>query len=175
MTAPVQLPPGERTRPAAASQHERTHQSSNGPNTAAVPTKARAMGPLDDPSVACVFCLEPIEISSFKAGSPHARTASCENCGLLVSVAEHVWSLWSHVNSTTDVDRRLAERLRARRVATAARAIRDHVAETLDPADGSSWDCEAAEAHPAGLPPRSRPTLDASPTSSSTHESRRTP
>jgi hypothetical protein len=138
MTAPELLPAVERTLPAGlqpATQHVRTRQSANRPNPAADPNKAPRVGAVDASSVACVFCREPIELSSFKAGGRLNRTASCVNCGLLVSVAEQVWVLWSKANATMDVERSLAERLRARRVATAARAILDRVAETPDPAD----------------------------------------
>jgi hypothetical protein len=138
MTAPGLLPAVERTLAAGlqpATQHVEAHRSARRPNPAADPDKAPRTGAVDTPSVACVFCREPIELSSFKAGGRFNRTASCVNCGLLVSVAEQVWVLWSQASETTDVERSLAERLRARRVATAARTILDRVAETPDPAD----------------------------------------
>lgn len=173
MTAPELLRAAERTLPAgpqSATQRTRTHRTTKRSSPEADETKARGIGAAGDPSVACVFCREPIEIAAFKAGSRRTRTASCVNCGLVVSVAEHVWALWSHVNATTDVDRHLAERLRARRVATAARAILDRVAETPDPADDLVSDCDAAGTHPAGptLRSRSLTARDVRPTSSST-------
>jgi hypothetical protein len=138
MTAPELLPAVERTLPAGlqpATQHVGTQQSANRPNPGTDPNKAPRLGAVDAPSVACVFCRIPIELSSFKAGGRLNRTASCVDCGLLVSVAEQVWVLWRQANATMDVERSLAERLRARRVASAARAILDRVAETPDPAD----------------------------------------
>jgi hypothetical protein len=138
MTAPELLPAVERTLPAglqSATQHVGTQQSANRPNSGADPDKAPSLGAVDAPSVACVFCREPIELSSFKASGRRNRTASCVNCGLLVSVAEQVWVLWSQANATMDVERSLAERLRSRRVASAARAILDRVAENPGPAD----------------------------------------
>jgi hypothetical protein len=137
MTAQELLPAVERTLPAglqSATQHVGTHQSANRPNPAADPNKAPHIGAVDTPSVACVFCREPIELSSFKAGGRRNRTASCVNCGLLVSVAEQVWVLWRQANATMDVEQSLAERLRARRVASAARTILDR-AETPGSAD----------------------------------------
>jgi hypothetical protein len=82
-----------------------THHSANRPNPAADPNLALRIGAVDAPSVACVFCREPIELSSFNAGGRFNRTASCVNCGLLVSVAEQVWVLWSQANTTMDVER----------------------------------------------------------------------
>jgi hypothetical protein len=138
MTASELLPAVERTLPAglqSATQSLGAHQSANRPNPATDPNKVRRIGTVDAPSVACVFCREPIELSSFTADGRFTRTASCVNCGLLVSVAEQERVVWSHANATMDVDRSLAERLRARRVASAARAILDRVAETPDPGD----------------------------------------
>ena len=87
-------------------------------------------GPIDRP-VTCVFCREPIEISCFKTGERQTRTASCPNCGLLISVAAPVWALWSRQNVTSEGTLGLAEQLRARRVATAARlALEDVVPST---------------------------------------------
>jgi hypothetical protein len=156
MTAPELLPAVERTLPTgllSPAQHVGTHQSANRSNPAADPITALRMGVVDAPSVACVFCREPIELSSFKAGGGFNRSATCVNCGLLVSVDEQVWVLWSRANTTMDVERSLAERLRARRVATAARAILDRVAETPDPADEPSSHYDAVVTHPAGLIP----------------------
>jgi hypothetical protein len=171
MTAPELLPAVVRTLSAglaSTARHVGTHQSANRPNPATDRNKGLRIGAVDAPSVACFFCREPIELSSFTSGGRFNRTASCVNCGLLVSVAEQVWVLWSQANATMDVERSLAERLRARRVATAARAILDRVAETPDPADEPSSNCDAVGIHPAGLTPGSRTGRDMSRSSSST-------
>jgi hypothetical protein len=108
MTAPELLPAVERTLPAglrSATHHVGKRQRANRPNPAADPNKAPGVGAVAASSVACVFCREPIELSSFKAGGRFNRTASCVNCGLLVSVAEQVWVLWSQANTTMDVER----------------------------------------------------------------------
>ncbi len=138
MTAPELLPAVERTLPVglhSATQHVGTQQSANRPNPGTDNNKAPSLGAVDAPSVACVFCREPIELLSFRAGGRRNLTASCVNCGPLVSVAEQVRVLWRQANATMDVERSLAERLRARRAPSAARAILDRVAETPDPAD----------------------------------------
>jgi hypothetical protein len=77
-----------------------------------------------------VFCREPIAMSSFVIGERQARTGMCPNCGLMVSVAPAVWALWTQAEEASEHDRSLAERLRARRVAAAARLIRERVALT---------------------------------------------
>lgn len=68
--------------------------------------------------VGCVFCRAPIEMSSVRIGERHNRTASCSNCGLLVSVAAPLWALWSRTYATPEVHRGPAERLEAWTVLT---------------------------------------------------------
>jgi hypothetical protein len=77
--------------------------------------------------VGCLFCREPIEISSFTAGQPDLRllSAACSNCGLMVSATPSTLAGWSRPNDVSDGDR--ADRLRARRVAMGTRAILERV------------------------------------------------
>ena len=87
------------------------------------PIQARAAGQV----VGCVFCREPIAISSFVAAPPDPRVLStaCTNCGLMVSATSAALAAWSRPNDSSDGD--LADRLRARRVALGTRAILDRV------------------------------------------------
>jgi hypothetical protein len=77
--------------------------------------------------VACMFCRERIEIASFVVGAPDPRlmSASCSNCGLMVSVTPSTLASWSTSDVVADRDRdsELARRMRARRVAQGTRAI----------------------------------------------------
>jgi DNA-directed RNA polymerase subunit RPC12/RpoP len=84
------------------------------------------------PSVTCVFCHESIEFRSFGTGEQHTRTASCPNCGLRVSVTDAVWARWCAAGKVTSAEQSLGERLRARRVATAAQLILEQVALSAD-------------------------------------------
>ena len=91
------------------------------------------------PSVSCVFCREPIELQSFGAGDHQTRTATCSNCGLRVSVTAATWAQWCQADTVSVVERSLGERLRARRIATAAQLILQKVALTDEGAmDGAS-------------------------------------
>jgi len=99
-----------------------------------------------NPSVACIFCREPIEISTFRAGERQSRSASCPNCGLQVSVGDTQWGRWRRTNAVSETDRGLAERLRARRVAEATRRILERV--------GGGVVDDAR--HPIGADPRPR-------------------
>jgi len=95
----------------------------------------RAKAPVVDPTVTCVFCKEPIELSSFTLVGRNTCTASCPNCGLQVSVGAPQWAMWCRTPATSG-DGGLGERLRARRVAIATRRILDRVSVTADPFDG---------------------------------------
>jgi hypothetical protein len=89
----------------------------------------------------CVFCREPIEIGSFIVGDRQTRSASCPNCGLRVSMTAYAWTLWN-AHATAPSELSLTDRLRARRVATAARLILQQVelteASTTDIGQGST-------------------------------------
>ena len=76
----------------------------------------------------CVFCREPIELGSFVEAAHSTRTTSCTNCGLRVSVTEAAWAQWCAADTESVAERTLGERLRARRVATAAQLILEQVA-----------------------------------------------
>jgi hypothetical protein len=108
--------------------HTSAVRTSSRPRSAPGTTKPRDDGARLDASVSCVFCHEPIELCSFTADHGTAYSASCTNCGLLVSVSGPVWDVWARTPAATRDDRSLAERLRARRVAIAARAILERVA-----------------------------------------------
>jgi len=75
--------------------------------------------------VACMFCHERIEIASFVVGTPdpRLRSASCSNCGLMVSVTPSTLASWSTSDDAADRDRDLARRMRARRVAEGTLAV----------------------------------------------------
>jgi hypothetical protein len=77
------------------------------------------------PHVSCVFCREPIEVSSFTPGKldPRILSTACTNCGLLVSATRATLAAWSRPEVSCD----LAVRERARRVARGTRAILDRV------------------------------------------------
>ncbi len=91
------------------------------------PKPAVSVGEPVEPSVGCIFCGEAIEIAWFVAGAtePIVRSAACRNCGLRVSATPRAWAAWSRRSEVSDDG--LADRLRARRVATASRAILQRV------------------------------------------------
>jgi hypothetical protein len=72
-----------------------------------------------------MFCRERIEIESFVVGAPDPRlmSASCSNCGLMVSVTPSTLASWSTSDVSADRDSELARRMRARRVAQGTSAI----------------------------------------------------
>jgi transcription elongation factor Elf1 len=90
-------------------------------------TRSTASGVVE-PSVTCVSCQERIAASSFVEGDHHRRTASCANCGLVVSVTAASWARQCEVDAAVVVERSLGERLRARRIARATESIRAQVA-----------------------------------------------
>jgi hypothetical protein len=82
--------------------------------------------------VSCVFCQEGIPTSSFATvpSDPRLMSATCPNCALQVSGTQATWELWNRAPSDAP-ERGRAETLRARRVATATRLLREHLAITL--------------------------------------------
>jgi hypothetical protein len=82
--------------------------------------------------VSCVFCHEGIPTSSFATvrSDPRLMSASCPNCALQVSGTQATWELWNRASSDAP-ERGRAETLRARRVATATRLLRERLAVTL--------------------------------------------
>lgn len=90
-------------------------------------TRRRSQARGAGPAVGCLFCREPIAISSFVAGrqDPRVLSAACGNCGLLVSATSTALATWSRPNDMTE--RELAARMRARRVALGTRAILERV------------------------------------------------
>jgi hypothetical protein len=85
-----------------------------------------------DNLVSCVFCREGIPTSSFTTvvSDPRLMSASCPNCALQVSATSAMWARWNRPSSEGP-ERGRAEMLRARRVAVAARLLREHLAVTL--------------------------------------------
>lgn len=118
--------------PAPPSQRTKPQEGRNRPRHASGPAKSLTTGAVVDTCVACVFCREPIEISSFTLGERQTRTTSCSNCGLVVTVAAPLWARWSRTHDSAEIDRDLADRLWARRVATTARVIIEQVALSTD-------------------------------------------
>jgi hypothetical protein len=81
--------------------------------------------------VPCVFCREGIPTASFStvATDPRLTSASCPNCGLLVSATHATWAYWNRP-SNVEPERGRSEMLRARRVAVATRLLRERLAVT---------------------------------------------
>ena len=81
--------------------------------------------------VSCVFCHEGIPTSSFATvpSDPRLMSASCPNCALQVSGTQATWEVWNR-ESNDAPERGRAETLRARRVATATRLLRESLAVT---------------------------------------------
>jgi hypothetical protein len=96
-----------------------------------------ASGLMTGPAVGCLFCREPIQIASFAAGPPDPQVLSsvCSNCGLRVSATTATLGVWSRTDAVTHRDDDLAARMRARRVASGARAIIER-AGAGEPLDG---------------------------------------
>jgi hypothetical protein len=86
----------------------------------------------EGPSISCVFCRDQIDSASFALGADGHRRASCANCGLRVSVTAATWARWTDAQATSAAAARLGERLRARRVASAAQLILEKVAHAED-------------------------------------------
>ena len=84
-----------------------------------------------DRFVDCVFCHEGIPTSSFATvpSDPRLMSASCPNCALQVSGTQAAWEMWNRTPSDLP-ERTRAEALRARRVATATRLLRESLAVT---------------------------------------------
>jgi hypothetical protein len=83
-------------------------------------------------SISCVFCRDQIDSGSFALGADGHRRASCANCGLRVSVTAATWARWTDAQAASAAAARLGERLRARRVASAAQLILEKVAHAED-------------------------------------------
>jgi hypothetical protein len=100
-------------------------------------TRRRPRGPqaiavvTPDILVPCVFCREGIPTASFSTvpSDPRLTSASCPNCGLLVSATHATWAYWNRP-SNVEPERGRAEVLRARRVAVATRLLRERLAVT---------------------------------------------
>jgi hypothetical protein len=95
-------------------------------------TPSPDLGGSEGPSISCVFCRDEIDAESFALSADGHRRASCANCGLRVSVTAATWARWTDAQAASAAAERLGERLRARRVASAAQLILEKVAHAED-------------------------------------------